>query len=83
MRDLGTDPDDAAICASIIGLAHTLGLSTVAEGVETVQQHQWLQARGCNEVQGYLLGRPQPFEPLLPTLAARARDRVEERTVEG
>ncbi|MEG3192203.1 EAL domain-containing protein [Lysobacter sp. D1-1-M9] len=83
VRDLGTDPDDAAICASIIGLAHTLGLSTVAEGVETVQQHQWLQARGCNEVQGYLLGRPQPFEPLLPTLAARARDRVEERTVEG
>ncbi|MBW3550308.1 MAG: EAL domain-containing protein, partial [Proteobacteria bacterium] len=83
VRDLGTDPDDAAICASIIGLAHTLGLSTVAEGVETVQQHQWLQARGCNEVQGYLLGRPQPFETLLPELKRHARVLVEDRTVKG
>ena len=70
VRDLGVDEDDAAICASIIGLAHSLGLATVGEGVETVQQHEWLLARGCDEIQGYLLGRPQPFEQLLPALLA-------------
>ena len=68
VRDLGIDEDDAAICASIIGLAHSLDLATVGEGVETAQQHAWLLARGCDEIQGYLLGRPQPFEQLLPAL---------------
>ncbi len=70
VRDLGADGDDAVICASIIGLAHSLGLTTVAEGVETAQQHEWLQAHGCDEVQGYLLGRPQPFADLLASLLA-------------
>jgi len=68
VQDLGHDADDAAICASIIGLGHLLGLRTVAEGVETAQQHDWLRARGCDELQGFLLGRPAPFEALLPRL---------------
>ncbi len=68
VRDLGVDQDDALICSAIIALAHSLGLTTVAEGVETTQQHDWLRAHGCDEVQGYLLGRPQPFETLLPLL---------------
>lgn len=68
VQDLASDPDDATICTAIIGLAHSLGLGTVAEGVETTQQLQWLRARGCDEIQGYLLGRPQPFETLLPVL---------------
>jgi diguanylate cyclase (GGDEF)-like protein/PAS domain S-box-containing protein len=72
VQDLGHDLDDAAICASIIGLGHLLGLRTVAEGVETEQQRAWLQARGCDELQGFLLGRPQPFEDLLPYLLAEA-----------
>jgi diguanylate cyclase (GGDEF)-like protein/PAS domain S-box-containing protein len=68
VQDLGADDDDAAICQSIIGLAHSLDICTVAEGVETEQQAAWLRARGCDELQGYLLARPQPFDALLPLL---------------
>jgi diguanylate cyclase (GGDEF)-like protein/PAS domain S-box-containing protein len=70
VQDLGHDPDDAAICASIIGLGHLLDLRIVAEGVETKQQLDWLRERGCDELQGFLLGRPQAFELLLPQLVA-------------
>ncbi|HSR64222.1 MAG TPA: EAL domain-containing protein [Xanthomonadaceae bacterium] len=70
VQDLGHDLEDAAICASIIGLGHLLGLRTVAEGVETEQQCAWLRARGCDELQGFLLGRPMAFDALLPLLQA-------------
>ncbi len=69
VSDLGRDKDDEAICASIIQLARSLGLGTVAEGVETAQQLEWLQARGCDEMQGFLLGRPLPFAEALAALA--------------
>jgi diguanylate cyclase (GGDEF)-like protein/PAS domain S-box-containing protein len=68
VQDLGHDADDAAICASIIGLGHLMELRVVAEGVETRQQLAWLRERGCDELQGFLLGRPQPFALLLPQL---------------
>ena len=68
--DLGRDADDEAICTSIIQLAHSLGLTTVAEGVETAQQREWLHARGCDEMQGFLLGAPLPFEQTLQALLA-------------
>ncbi len=54
----GSDPQSASIVAALIALAHTLGLSVTAEGVETVEQLQELQRRACNQVQGYLLGKP-------------------------
>jgi len=72
VRDLATDEDDAAICTSIIRLAHSLGLRTVAEGVETVEQLAWLRERGCDEVQGFLLARPELFAGLLETMAAKS-----------
>ena len=82
VKDLGEDQDDAEICASIIGLGHSLGLTIVAEGVETEGQLEWLRARGCDELQGYLLARPQPFEAVLELLegmrlpaSAKARTR--------
>ncbi|MFZ5657937.1 MAG: EAL domain-containing protein [Pseudomonadota bacterium] len=68
VRDLGVDEDDAAICNSIIGLAHALDIRTVAEGVETELQLDWLRMRRIDEVQGYLLGHPMPFDELLPLL---------------
>ncbi len=69
---LGQDDDNDTICTSIINLAHSLGLHTVAEGVETAQQLKWLHARGCDEMQGYLLGRPLPFDEALQALRAAA-----------
>ena len=70
VRGLGQDPDDESICASVISMASALGLDTVAEGVETPEQRDWLAERGCGELQGYLLGRPVPFHEALATLHA-------------
>ena len=60
IQDVTTDPDDAAITTAIIAMAHILELSTIAEGVETEQQLNFLAARGCDEVQGYIFSRPLP-----------------------
>lgn len=60
IRDINTDADDAAITAAIISMAHNLKLRVIAEGVETVEQLQFLRAHGCDEAQGYLFARPMP-----------------------
>jgi diguanylate cyclase (GGDEF)-like protein len=52
------ETDDAPIVAAIIAMAHSLGLTVVAEGVETAQQLAFLRHRGCNEYQGYLCSKP-------------------------
>jgi diguanylate cyclase (GGDEF)-like protein/PAS domain S-box-containing protein len=62
VRDLATDPDDAAIIRAIIAMAHTLKLEVVAEGVETPAQRDFLRANGCDEFQGYLASRPVDAE---------------------
>lgn len=71
VRGLGSDPDDEAICASVILLASSLGLDTVAEGVETEPQRDWLAEHGCGELQGYLLGRPAPFDEVLAMIKSQ------------
>jgi len=67
-----TDPSGAAIVTAIISLARSLGITTIAEGVETEDQRLFLLQQGCNEVQGYLLGRPMPDEAIAPFLANHA-----------
>ena len=62
VRDVTTDPSDASIVASIITLAHNLGLNVVAEGCETVEQLKFLRAYHCEQVQGYLFSRPLPSQ---------------------
>jgi EAL domain-containing protein (putative c-di-GMP-specific phosphodiesterase class I) len=56
---------DLAIVTAIVGLSHTLGLRCTAEGVETQRQLELLKQAGCQEAQGFLLGRPLPFEQML------------------
>ena len=71
VQDLDRNAQDAAICRSIIELAKSLDIGTVAEGVETVQQERWLRDHGCVALQGYLFGHPQRFDALLDELRAR------------
>lgn len=62
VRDLETDPDDAAIVRTVLNLAYSLGIRTVAEGVETRQQVDYLRAGGCHFGQGFLFGAALPAE---------------------
>ena len=69
MSDIPGDLNDAAIVKTIIALAEHLGLQVVAEGVETVEHLEFLQANGCRYVQGFLLARPVPAQEI-PALVA-------------
>lgn len=60
IRDLNDDSDDAAIVTATITLSHSLGMVTLAEGVETPEQRDFLRGSGCNYAQGYLYSRPLP-----------------------
>ena len=57
---VGQDADDEAIVRTVIAMAHALGQQVVAEGVETTLHRDWLRAHGCDLVQGWLYGKPQP-----------------------
>jgi diguanylate cyclase (GGDEF)-like protein len=65
VEDMCADPEDAQITAAVIGLAHSLRIECIAEGVETMQQLEQLREMGCEIAQGYLVARPVGIEALL------------------
>jgi EAL domain-containing protein (putative c-di-GMP-specific phosphodiesterase class I) len=60
VRDILTDPNDAAIAQTIVALGQSLGLAVIAEGVESEGQRDWLASHGCQTYQGYFFSRPIP-----------------------
>ncbi|MFQ3787863.1 EAL domain-containing protein [Halomonas sp. A29] len=70
IREVTHSVDDASIVQAIISMAHHLGLTVVAEGVETEQQHSLLKRYGCEQFQGFLLARPMPLDQLELSLRA-------------
>ena len=71
IREVTSNPQDAAIARTIIELAHSLDLQVIAEGVETPEQLAFLTENGCDQVQGYLFSRPLPVPELEKFLLAR------------
>ena len=65
IRDITTDPDDAAIVGAIITMSHNMELKVIAEGVETQQQLDFLRSLQCDEVQGFLFSPPVPHQEAL------------------
>lgn len=69
VRDVLTDPSDAVIARTVVALGHSLGLTVIAEGVETPEQRDALAAMQCDAFQGYFFGRPVPPEALMAGVA--------------
>jgi EAL domain-containing protein (putative c-di-GMP-specific phosphodiesterase class I) len=77
VRDITTNPSDAAIVRAIVSLGHSLDLEIVAEGVETVEQAALLRTEGCDEVQGFYFAKPMRPEDLI---AFVSENRIQART---
>ncbi|RUP17416.1 EAL domain-containing protein [Methylobacterium sp.] len=73
VRELGMNRHCAAIVRAVAGLGADLGITTVAEGVETAEQRDRLQQEGCDEMQGYLFSRPLPVAALRQLIAETER----------
>jgi EAL domain-containing protein (putative c-di-GMP-specific phosphodiesterase class I) len=65
VADVLRDPDDLALTSAIIAMAHSLGITVVAEGIEAEGQYEVLRERGCDQGQGFWLGRPVPASEIL------------------
>ena len=75
IEDITTDSEDRAIVAAVISMSRSLGMKTIAEGVETVEQLEFLREQGCDEVQGYYFSKPLPvaqMDALLATCLEKA-----------
>jgi len=72
VRDLATDPDDAAIIRTIIQMARSLNLRTIAEGVEDQEMLDLLRDFACDEIQGYLIARPMPGDEFVAFVRAHS-----------
>ncbi|HBM35453.1 MAG TPA: GGDEF domain-containing protein [Sulfuricurvum sp.] len=73
IRDITTDSEDKAIVNAIISMAHSLGLQVIAEGVETIEQLDYLREEGCDEIQGYYFSKPLSAESFNTFIAAQLK----------
>ena len=71
--DLPHDRDSSAIAEAVIALARSLGLTTIAEGVENEEQMRFLRERGCTRIQGYLYSKPLPLPEFIEFAKLRSR----------
>ncbi|MFZ3017157.1 MAG: EAL domain-containing protein [Gallionella sp.] len=71
VQHIGSKASDSTIIQTIIGMASNLGMEVIAEGVETQEQRDFLEANGCMLYQGYLFGKPIPFEEFDALLGLR------------
>jgi diguanylate cyclase (GGDEF)-like protein/PAS domain S-box-containing protein len=76
VTDIETDPNDAAIVTATIGLAHAMGLTVLAEGVETAAQRNFLRLHQCDEAQGFFFARPMPAAQFREFVAGEAAQRA-------
>jgi len=77
VKDLHTDADDAAICAAILAMSSQLGLTVVAEGVETMEQLEFLRSHGCDHIQGYICSEALSAADFLAMLTGMASPTTE------
>ncbi len=83
IRGIPVDASDVAITETILAMARSLGLKVVAEGVETRDQVQFLERRGCDEMQGYYFSKPLPAEELVAYLEEQGAALEESRRGEA
>ena len=83
VQNIGMQTSDATIIETIIGMSHSLGISVIAEGVETEAQRSFLLGSGCSVYQGFLFGRPLPeseFLALLNTTSSQWANTVQNKS---
>jgi EAL domain-containing protein (putative c-di-GMP-specific phosphodiesterase class I) len=83
IRNLPVDANDCAITNAVIALGKALGLTVVAEGVETKAQERFLREQGCNEIQGYLFTKPLPSQEFVPFAREHNISLLKDKTAEG
>jgi diguanylate cyclase (GGDEF)-like protein len=76
VTDIATRSDQVAIIQAVLSIARALGMTVTAEGVETAVQKDFLKALGCDNAQGYLFGKPVPFEQIAEVIASHKARKV-------
>jgi diguanylate cyclase (GGDEF)-like protein len=76
VTDITTQSDQVIIVQAVLSIARALGMTVTAEGVETPIQKEFLQSLGCDDAQGFLFGKPVPFEQLAEILARRGTKKI-------
>jgi EAL domain-containing protein (putative c-di-GMP-specific phosphodiesterase class I)/CheY-like chemotaxis protein len=83
VREVNSQPDDAAIATAVIAMADSMGLKVIAEGVETEAQFRFLKAKQCDEIQGYYLSRPLPVGEITAVLGRYQHAAASKRELTG